>query len=104
MTTHYHVVSVTDFAHRSGGFPNFDLANDQAAALDGEDLHGVVVCFDPNCEMVRLADNGRPEAEDEQPATATDDPPPQTCRRCGGPWTPKAASLWLCDDCYFPKP
>ena len=97
MTTHYHVVSLDDPNHQSAGYPDSAQAEEEREHLDA--IHGsrntTVQCRSPQCELVTTS-------QAEELNTATDDPPAQTCRNCGGPWTPRSPSLWLCDDCFFP--
>ena len=101
-TAHYHVISLDDSNHQTPGYQLSDQADAERADLDA--IHGTrhttIECRSPLCELLTTSHTGGPHDLDpgaeETAATA------HTCRRCGGPWTPKSPSLWLCETCYFP--
>ena len=98
---HYHVISLDDSSHQTPGYQ--DSAQADAARADLDAIHGsrhtTVECRSPRCELVTTSHSGGPG---DFTADDLDDRPALTCQRCGGPWTPRSPSVWLCADCYFP--
>ena len=62
MPTHYHVVNNTDPTHQTTGFTVADVAREEAADLHHitRDVHTVIECTHPDCELVTSTHTGGP--------------------------------------------